>query len=138
MRSGLSPRRLRELTAAPRSSSARTPPASPRRAAASRSELMFIDCAWAAAAMNAHATAIRRTNFPPALQPAPAKPRLIARFSPRGGLRDKAHRACQQHSIDLRRGALARAGGKKIDVSQDQLTKAASDSRNWLHTQGNY
>ena len=25
-----------------------------------------------------------------------------------------------------------------IDVSQDQLTKADSDSRNWLHTQGNY
>ena len=25
-----------------------------------------------------------------------------------------------------------------IDVSQDQLTKAGSDSRNWLHTQGNY
>src|SRR6266566_3750436 len=111
MRSGLSPRRLRELTAAPRSSSARTPSVSPRRAAASRSELRFIDCEWAAAAMNAHATAIRRTNFPPALQPVPAKPRLIARFSPRGGLRDKAHRACQQHSIDLRRGALARAGG---------------------------
>src|SRR5881396_1993907 len=111
MRSGLSPRRLRESTAAPRSSSARTPPVSPRRAAASRSELRFIDCEWAAAAMNAHATAIRRTNFPPALQPVPAKPRLIARFSPRGDLRDQVHRACQQHSIDLRRGALARAGG---------------------------
>jgi PQQ-dependent dehydrogenase (methanol/ethanol family) len=27
---------------------------------------------------------------------------------------------------------------KKIDVSQDQLTKASGDSRNWLHTQGNY
>src|SRR5437879_12667598 len=24
-----------------------------------------------------------------------------------------------------------------IDVSKDQLTKAGSDSRNWLHTQGN-
>src|SRR5438132_13377099 len=108
MRSGLSPRRLRELTAAPRSSSARTPSVSPRRAAASRSELRFIDCEWAAAAMNAHATAIRRTNFPPALQPVPAKPRLIARFSPRGGLRDKAHLAYQQHAIDSSIGALAR------------------------------
>ncbi len=27
---------------------------------------------------------------------------------------------------------------KKIDVSQDQLTRASGDSRNWLHTQGNY
>jgi PQQ-dependent dehydrogenase (methanol/ethanol family) len=27
---------------------------------------------------------------------------------------------------------------KKINVSQDQLAKAGSDSRNWLHTQGNY
>jgi len=27
---------------------------------------------------------------------------------------------------------------KKINVSQDQLTKAGSDTRNWLHTQGNY
>ena len=27
---------------------------------------------------------------------------------------------------------------KAINVSQDQLTKAGSDSRNWLHTNGNY
>src|SRR5438093_9432692 len=114
MRSGLSPRRLRESTAAPRSSSARTPPVSPRRAAASRSELRFIDCEWAAAAMNAYATAIRRTNFPPALQPVPAKPRLIERFSPRGDLRDQAHPACQQHYIDLHSGARARAGVEDI------------------------
>src|SRR2546422_5619101 len=113
MRSGLSPRRLREFTTAPRSSSARTPSVSPRRAAASRSELMFIDCDWAAVATNAKTTAIMRTIFPPALQLVPAKPRLIGRFSPRGGLRDQAHRACQQHSIDLRRGALARAGGEE-------------------------
>src|SRR6267378_7148812 len=113
MRSGLSPRRLRELTTAPRSSSARTASVSPRRAAASISELMFIDCECAAAARNAHTTAIKRTIPLPALQPVPAKPRLIGRFSPRGGLRDKATRACQQPSIDLRRGALARAGGEE-------------------------
>src|SRR5207302_9673721 len=112
MRSGLSPRRLRELTAAPRSSSARTAFVSPRRAAASISELMFIDCECAAAATNAHATAIKRTISPPALQPALPKPRLVARFSPRGGLRDQADRACQQHSIDLRGVTLARAGAE--------------------------
>src|SRR4051794_39920903 len=27
---------------------------------------------------------------------------------------------------------------KKLNVSQDQLTKATGDSRNWLHTNGNY
>ncbi|MGH8676671.1 MAG: quinonprotein alcohol dehydrogenase, partial [Burkholderiales bacterium] len=27
---------------------------------------------------------------------------------------------------------------KSISVSQDMLTKAAGDSKNWLHTQGNY
>src|SRR3989454_5921591 len=53
MRSALSPRRLRELTAAPPSSSARTPPVSPRRAAASRSGLVFIDCERAAAPRDA-------------------------------------------------------------------------------------
>src|SRR5882762_10836184 len=113
MRSGLSPRRLRELTTAPCSSSARTASVLPRRAAASMSELMFIDCDCAAVAMNAKTTAIMRTIFPPALQPVPAKPRLIARFSPRGGLRAKADIACQQHSIDLYSGALARAGGEE-------------------------
>src|SRR6266480_2828024 len=112
MMSGLSPRRLRELTAAPRSSSCRTTSVSPRRAAASISELTFIDCGCAAAAANAHATAIRRTIFPLALQPALLKPRLIARFSPRGGLRDQATRACQQHSIDLRGITLACAGAE--------------------------
>src|SRR6266850_4748662 len=113
MRSGLSPRRLRELTTAPRSSSARTASVSPRRAAASMSELMFIDCDCAAVAMNAKTTAIMRTIFPPALQPVPAKPRLIARFSPRGGLRAKADLACQQHSIDLHGGTHARAGAEE-------------------------
>src|SRR5204863_7778067 len=100
MRSGLSPRRLRELTAAPRSSSARTPSVSPRRAAASRPVLRFIDCEWADAAMNAHATAIRRTNFPPALQAVPAKPKLIPQFSPTADLRAEAQRHCLEHSID--------------------------------------
>ncbi|HYX63007.1 MAG TPA: quinonprotein alcohol dehydrogenase, partial [Burkholderiales bacterium] len=27
---------------------------------------------------------------------------------------------------------------KSINVSQDQLSKSAGDSRNWLHTQGSY
>src|SRR6266513_4202686 len=112
MMSGLSPRRLRELTAAPRSSSARTASVSPRRAATSSSELIFIDCECAAAAMNAHATAIRRTIFPLALQPVPVKPRLVARFSPRGGLRDQADRACQQRFIDLRGITLAGRGAE--------------------------
>src|SRR5207302_11447425 len=138
MMSGLSPRRLRELTAARRSSSARTASVSPRRAAASSSELIFIDCAYAAAAANAHATAIRRTIFPLALQPVPAKPRLVARFPPRGGLRDQADRACQQHSIDLRGVTLARAGGEENQCFAGPAEPCGDDSRNWLHTQGNY
>src|SRR5712691_10062634 len=133
MRSGLSPRRLRELTTAPRSSSARTASVSPRRAAASISELMFIDCDCAAVAMNAKTTAIMRTIFPPALQPVPAKPRLIARFSPRGGLRDKADLACQQRFIDLPSGTLARAGAEEdrclagpADQGERRLAQLAS------------
>src|ERR1700741_5131680 len=30
------------------------------------------------------------------------------------------------------------AVAKQLNVSQDQLVKAGGDSRNWLHTQGNY
>src|SRR6266851_2402522 len=48
-------------TSAPRSSSGFTASVSPRRAAASISELMFIDCECAAAALNANTTAIKRT-----------------------------------------------------------------------------
>src|SRR5437016_14440540 len=113
MRSGLSPRRLRELTAAPRSSSARTPSVSPRRAAASRSELRFIDCEWAAAAMNAHATAIRRTNFLLALKRVPARLSLIPRFYPGEGLGTKENRLSNQHLIDFRRGAFPAPGAEE-------------------------
>src|SRR5436853_4330996 len=138
MMSGLSPRRLRELTAAPRSSSARAASVSPRRAAASSSELIFIDCEYAAAATNAHATAIRRTIFPLALQPAPAKPRLVARFSPREAFVTKQIALASSILLIFAASPSPAQVPKIINVSQDQLTQAVDDSRDWLHTQGNY
>src|SRR6185436_15890718 len=52
--------------------------------------------------------------------------------------RARARRARARTGNQARAGHRRHRGAEEHNVTQDQLTKAGADSRNWLHTNGNY